>query len=77
MVDLGALLGAVVTLSLAAVGGLAWLFKMHGDVRVLRADLRGEIELRKALESRFTGFEQRIFEQLDTIILKLERKADK
>ena len=75
--DFGSLAGAVVTLFLAAIGGLAWLFKLHGDMRVLKAKLEGEIELRKALESRVNGFEQRIYEQLETIISKLDRKADK
>jgi ABC-type transport system involved in cytochrome c biogenesis permease subunit len=75
--DLGSLFGALVTLTLAGIGGLAWLFKLHGDVRVLRSDLKGEVELRKALESRFGGFEQRVYEQLETIISKLDRKADR
>jgi len=75
--DAGSILNAIITLSLAAVGGLGWLFKLHGDHRVLREKVQGEIELRKALEGRFNGFEQRIYEQLETIISKLDRKADR
>lgn len=75
--DYGSLAGAVVTLCLAGVGGLAWLFKLHGDMRVLKERVSGEVELRKALETRVNGFEQRIYEQLETIISKLDRKADK
>jgi hypothetical protein len=75
--DFGSLAGAVVTLFLAGIGGLAWLFKLHGDMRVLKERLNGEVELRKALEARVGGFEQRVYEQLETIIAKLDRKADK
>lgn len=75
--DPGSVLSAITTLALAGIGGLAWLFKLHGDVRVLREKLSGEIELRRALEQRVNGFEQRIYEQLETIIEKLDRKADK
>lgn len=75
--DYGSILSAVVTLALAGVGGLGWLFKLHGDQRVLREKLSGEIDLRKALEGRFNGFEQRIYEKLDEIIERVSRKADR
>jgi hypothetical protein len=75
--DFGSIISALVTLALAGIGGLGWLFKLHGDTRVLKERLNGEVELRKALEARVNGFEQRIYEQLETIIAKLDRKADK
>ena len=75
--DIGSLASAFIALCVAGCGGLAWLFKLHGDTRVLKERLNGEVELRKALEARVNGFEQRIYEQLETIIAKLDRKADK
>ena len=62
--DLGSLVSAVITLALGAVGALGWLFKLHGEVRVLREKLHGEVELRKALEARVNGIEERIFDEL-------------
>ena len=47
--DYGTLANVVIGLGGGAIGALGWLFKLHGDVRVLKADLAGEIELRKAL----------------------------
>jgi hypothetical protein len=75
--DFGSIISALVTLALAGIGGLGWLFKLHGDTRVLKERLNGVVVLRKALEARVNGFEQRIYEQLETIIAKLDRKADK
>lgn len=77
MIDPGTILSVLVTLSLSGIGGLAWLFKLQGDVRVLRERLNSEVELRKAMESRVNGFEQRIYEKLDEIIAQLGRKADR
>jgi hypothetical protein len=75
--DYASLLGTLVSLVLAGVGGLAWLFKLHGNHAVLREKVNGEVELRKALEARVNGFEQRVYEKLDEIIDKLSRKADR
>lgn len=75
--DIGSIASAIIALFVAVTTGLGWLFKLHGDMRVLKAQLAGEVELRKALEARVNGFEQRIYEQLETIIEKLDRKADK
>ena len=75
--DPGSLLNAIITLGLAGIGGLAWLFKLHGDQRVQRERLNGEVELRKAIESRLNGFEQRIYEKLDQIFSLINTKADK
>lgn len=75
--DYSSLLGTLVTLGLAGIGGLAWLFKLHGNHGILRERVNGEIELRKALEARVNGFEQRVYEKLDEIIDKLGRKADR
>lgn len=75
--DYGTLASVVMTLAGGAVGALAWLFKLHGDVRVLKADLKGEIELRRALESRVSGIEERIFDELQAIRMMLNQMASK
>lgn len=75
--DYGTLANVVIGLGGGAIGALGWLFKLHGDVRVLKADLAGEIELRKALGAQVNGFEERIFARLDRIESKLDAKADK
>lgn len=60
--DYGTLATIVMTLAGGAVGALAWLFKLHGEVRVLREKLHGEVELRKALEGRVNGIVRRDWE---------------
>ena len=40
--DIGTLAGLVITLATGAVGALGWLFKLHGEVRVLREKLQGD-----------------------------------
>ena len=65
--DYGTLATIVMTMIGAGVAGLGWLFKLHGDVRVLKAEVAGEIELRRALESRVNGIEERIFDELQAI----------
>lgn len=65
--DYGTLANIVMWLIGAGVGGLAWLFKLHGDVRVLKSDLAGETALRQSLEARVNGIEDRIFEELQAI----------
>ena len=73
--DYGTLASIVMTLAGGAVGALAWLFKLHGDVRVLKADLKGETELRRSLESRVNGIEERIFDELQAIRVMLHAMA--
>lgn len=73
--DYGTLANIVMTLAGGAVMALAWLFKLYGDVRVLKSDLRGEVELRKSLESRVNGIEDRIFEELQAIRSTLNQLA--
>lgn len=75
--DYGTLASIVMTLAGGAVGALAWLFKLHGDVRVLKADLKGEVELRRALEARVSGIEERIFDELQAIRGMLHQMATK
>ena len=75
--DYGTLANVVFGLASGAVGALAWLFKLHGDVRVLKSDLAGEIKLREALVAQVNGFEERIFARLDRIESKLDAKQDK
>ena len=61
----------------ALVGGLAWLFKLQGDVRVLRERVNGQVELHRELKDRIHGVESEIREKLDYIIEQLGRKADR
>lgn len=77
MMGFSDLIGAVITLTLAGVGGLGWLFKLHGELGVMRERLSGEIDQRKALESRIDGVEQRIYAVLERIESKIDGKADK
>lgn len=73
--DYGTLANIVMWLIGAGVAGIAWLFKMHGDVRVLKSDLAGEIKLRESLEGRVNGIEDRIFEELQAIRATLNQLA--
>ena len=75
--DYGTLANIILAMITAGVGGLAWLFKLHGDVRVLKADLFAEGEMRRALSAQFLGFEERIFTKLDRIESKVDAKADR
>lgn len=75
--DAGSTVNIVWSVLVALVGGLAWLFKLHGDVRVLKSELKGEVELRRELKDRITGIESEIREKLDYIIEQLGRKADR
>lgn len=74
-VDYGTLANLVVSLATGAVVALAWLFKLQGDVRVLKSDLKGETELRKSLESRVNGIEERIFDEIQAIRVMLHAMA--
>lgn len=73
--DYGTLASIVMTLAGGAVGALAWLFKLHGEVRVLREKLHGETELRKSLECRVNGIEERIFDEIQAIRVLLHAMA--
>ena len=73
--DYGTLASIVMTLAGGAVGALAWLFKLHGEVRVLKAEAAGEKELRKSLEGRVNGIEERIFDELQAIRHMLHNMA--
>ncbi len=75
--DYGTLATIVLTMIGAGVAGLGWLFKLHGDVRVLKAEVAGEIELRRALESRVNGIEERIFDELQAIRGMLNQMASR
>ena len=75
--DYGSLANIVLTLAGGAAFALAWLFKLHGDVRVLKTELCGEIQLRQGLQDRIDGFEQRIYAVLERIETKMDAKADK
>lgn len=75
--DYGTLASIVMWLVGAGVAGLAWLFKLHGEVRVLKEKLAGETELRKSLEGRVNGIEERIFDELQAIRGMLHAMAQK
>lgn len=66
-VDLAlALLGAGSTV----VGGIVWLVRLEGRINT-------ESALREAMRQRLDGFEARIYEVLERIEQKIDRKADK
>lgn len=75
--DYGTLASIVMWLVGGGVAGLAWLFKLHGEVRVLKEKLAGETELRKSLEGRVNGIEERIFDELQAIRAMLHAMAQK
>ena len=75
--DYGTLATIVMTMIGAGVAGLGWLFKLHGDVRVLKAEVAGEIELRRALEFCVNGIEERIFDELQAIRGMLNQMASR
>jgi len=68
--DIGSLIGALVTLALAGVAGIVWLVRLEGKHNVLRAMYQG-------LKERVDGLEERIVRQLDRIETLLSNKADK
>jgi hypothetical protein len=70
-------LAALAAIGVPAILGLGWLFKLHSEIAVMRERLNGEVELRRSLNSRLDGFEQQIYRKLETIIEKLDQKADK
>ena len=73
--DYGTLANLVISLATGAVVALAWLFRLHGEVRVLKAEVAGERELRKSLESRVNGIEERIFDEIQAIRVMLHAMA--
>jgi hypothetical protein len=62
--------GAIVTLILAGVGALGWLYRLEGRITT-------EVALREALQQRLDGFEQRIYESLRRIEDRLDEKVNK
>lgn len=75
--DYGTLANIVMWMVGGSIGALAWLFKLHGDVRVLKSDLAGETALRQSLEARVNGIEDRIFEELQAIRTTLNAMANR
>jgi len=68
--DFSALIGPIITIVLAAVGGIIWLVRLEGRINT-------EKELRLALEQRLNGFESRISDTLYRIEAKLETKVNR
>ena len=62
--------GELITLALAALGGVVWLVRIEGA-------LTKESALRTALEARIDGFEARIYRVLERIEAKLDAKEDR
>ena len=62
--------GAVVGAASPFLAGLVWLIRLEGRINT-------ETALREALRQRLDGFEARIYEVLERIESKLDRKADK
>lgn len=73
--DYGSLASVIMWMIGGGICGLAWLFKLHGDVRVLKAEADGHIKLLGALEHRVNGLEERIFEELQGIRSTLNMMA--
>lgn len=65
-----AVIGSLVTLTLAAVAGIVWLVRLEGRQNVIDAKHNG-------LQARVDGIEDRIMRTLDRIERKLDDKADK
>jgi hypothetical protein len=61
-----ALIGAASTV----IGGIVWLVRLEGRINT-------ETALREAMRQRLDGFEARIYEVLERIEQKIDRKADK
>ena len=72
--DFGAILGAVITLSLAAIGGVVWMVRLEGRINT-ETSLR-ENQHQNFME-RLGGFELRIYEMLKDIQETLRAKVDK
>lgn len=64
------IIGAVVGAASPFLAGLVWLIRLEGRINT-------ETALREALRQRLDGFEARIYEVLERIEAKLDRKADK
>lgn len=63
--DLGTLLGAVVSVLVALVGGVVWLVRLEGRINVQSAR-------QDATDKRVDGLEDRIAAQLDRIEQRLD-----
>lgn len=63
-------IGAVVGIATPVLGAIVWLLRLEGRINT-------ESALRDAMRQRIDGFESRIYEVLERIEAKLDRKADK
>lgn len=63
--DFGSLLGAAVTIALAAIGGVVWLVRLEGRINVQSAR-------QDSTDKRVDGLEDRILAQLDRIENRLD-----
>ncbi|WP_353189085.1 hypothetical protein [Pseudomonas sp.] len=68
--DIVYLVGALIGIGTPCLAGLVWLIRLEGRINT-------ETALREALRQRLDGFEARIYEVLERIESKLDRKADK
>jgi hypothetical protein len=68
--DILYIIGAIVGAGAPFLAGLVWLIRLEGRINT-------ETALREALRQRLDGFEARIYEVLERIEQKLDRKADK
>lgn len=75
--DAGTLLNVIWTAGAGLVGITGWLFKLQGDVRVLRERVSGQAKLLEELKEFVHGSQSEIREKLDYIIEQLGRKADR
>jgi hypothetical protein len=66
--------GAIITIALALLGFVGWLWQMHG--RLGREEAVREEQF-GSLKDRLNSFEQRIYDVLERIENKIDRKADR
>lgn len=64
------IIGAVVGIATPVLGAIVWLLRLEGRINT-------ESALRDSMRQRLDGFESRIYEVLERIEAKLDRKADK
>lgn len=63
-------LATLVTVAGSAISVVVWLVRLEGRINT-------QDELRKALEGRISGFEERVYDVLERIERKIDGKADR
>lgn len=66
--------GTLVTVGLAIVGLIGWLWRLHGRLSTEEAVRHEQVT---GLRDRLNSFEQRIYDVLERIETKIDQKADR